>query len=203
MSGEAWNSLANLCVVVYAPEREAEVNDVYGPVCRPALVRTGDAKTGRKINIGIPTALTFLAWFAKGSSHVALQEYADAANAYDQALQSNNSIGEDDKQRPYRMMWYQTGPSGHISRRSLSRCGQPCQCHAHRDDLNRPWRKASIGAVRQSICLGIHKLQSMIIVKHFATPQLASGSAGSPGLGYNSKFAYQSTSHSLVKSPCD
>jgi tetratricopeptide (TPR) repeat protein len=52
----------------------------------------------------------YFAWFAKGSSHVALQEYVDAATAYDQAFSIYNSIGKDDKQRPYRMLWYQTGP---------------------------------------------------------------------------------------------
>ena len=52
----------------------------------------------------------YFAWFAKGTSHVALQEYADAATAFDQAFAIYNDLGQDDKQRPYRMMWYQTGP---------------------------------------------------------------------------------------------
>jgi tetratricopeptide (TPR) repeat protein len=43
-------------------------------------------------------------------SHVELFEYADAAAAFDQAFAIYNDLGKDDKQRPYRMMWYQTGP---------------------------------------------------------------------------------------------
>ncbi len=41
---------------------------------------------------------------------MALQQYVDAATAYDQAFSIYDSIGKDDKQRPFRMMWYQTGP---------------------------------------------------------------------------------------------
>ena len=52
----------------------------------------------------------FFAWFNKGSSHVRLQQYADAAIAYDQAFQLYADLGDDDTQRPYRIMWYQTWP---------------------------------------------------------------------------------------------
>jgi tetratricopeptide (TPR) repeat protein len=52
----------------------------------------------------------YFAWFNKGTSHVALQQYADAAAAYDQAFTLYGSLETEEKQRPYRMMWYQTGP---------------------------------------------------------------------------------------------
>ena len=52
----------------------------------------------------------FFAWFSKGTSHVALQQYADAAIAFDQAFSLYNNLDNTAKQRPYRMMWYQTGP---------------------------------------------------------------------------------------------
>ena len=110
ISGEAWNSFANLFVVVYAPEREAELMTVLGPYADPRWSAQEMLRQAEK-NIGNTNGIDlFFAWFAKGSSHVALQEYADAATAYDQAFAIYNSIGKDDKQRPYRMMWYQTGP---------------------------------------------------------------------------------------------
>ena len=110
MAGEAWNSFANLFVVVYAPEREGELMTVLGPYADPRwsaqeMLRRAEDNIGNTNGIDL-----FFAWFAKGSSHVALQEYSDAATAYDQAFGIYNSIGKDDKQRPYRMMWYQTGP---------------------------------------------------------------------------------------------
>jgi tetratricopeptide (TPR) repeat protein len=50
----------------------------------------------------------FFALYDLGSSLVTLQDYAGAAQAYDQAYQLYPSIPE--KQRPYRMTWYETGP---------------------------------------------------------------------------------------------
>jgi len=52
----------------------------------------------------------FYAWFNIGSSHVRLFEYVDAAFAYDYAFQLYAALPEDDSVRPYRMLWYQTGP---------------------------------------------------------------------------------------------
>lgn len=110
MAGEAWLSFDNLFIVVYPPEREGQVLAALGPyadanwAARHALnVAEENIRSMSGINL-------YFAWFAKGSSHVALQEYVDAAIAYDQAFSIYDSIGKDDKQRPYRMMWYQTGP---------------------------------------------------------------------------------------------
>jgi tetratricopeptide (TPR) repeat protein len=52
----------------------------------------------------------YFAWFNVGSSHVRLLQYVDAALAYDHADVLYNSLPDDDTQRPYRMLWYQTGP---------------------------------------------------------------------------------------------
>jgi tetratricopeptide (TPR) repeat protein len=45
-----------------------------------------------------------------GTSHVALREYVDAAAAYDNAFSIYNGLDSNSTTRPYRMMWYQTGP---------------------------------------------------------------------------------------------
>ena len=39
-----------------------------------------------------------------------LQRYGEAALAYDYAFSLYAGLGDDDTQRPYRIMWYQTGP---------------------------------------------------------------------------------------------
>ncbi len=106
----AWRAFNDIFLIVYKPEREAELMSVLGPyadenwAARHALESSEDLI---KRSSGIDA---FFAWFAKGTSHVALFEYADAAVAYDQAFSIYNDLGKDDKQRPYRMMWYQTGP---------------------------------------------------------------------------------------------
>jgi tetratricopeptide (TPR) repeat protein len=52
----------------------------------------------------------FFAWFNLGTSNVALQQYADAASAYDQAFTLYAGLSNDNSQRPYRILWYETGP---------------------------------------------------------------------------------------------
>ena len=110
MASEAWLSFDNILIIAYAPEREAELFSVLGPYAD----ETWAAKHALSVAedyIGETSGIdSFFAWFAKGTSHVTLFEYADAAVAYDQAFAIYNQLGADDKQRPYRMMWYQTGP---------------------------------------------------------------------------------------------
>ena len=50
----------------------------------------------------------YFAWFNRGTNLVRLQDYTGAAAAYDEAFALYPTIPE--KQRPWRMMWYQTGP---------------------------------------------------------------------------------------------
>ena len=110
MAGEAWLSFDNIFIVVYQPEREGELMAVLGPYADSQWA-AGHALSVSEDHIGEASGIdSFFAWFAKGTSHVALLEYADAAVAYDQAFAIYNELGKDDKQRPYRMMWYQTGP---------------------------------------------------------------------------------------------
>jgi len=110
MAEEAWLSFDNIFIIVYAPEREAELMSVLGPyadLTSAAQIARNAADEHIRNTSGIDQ---FFAWYAKGTSHVELFEYVDAATAYDQAFAIYNSLGADDVQRPYRMMWYQTGP---------------------------------------------------------------------------------------------
>ena len=50
----------------------------------------------------------FFAWFNRGTNLVRLQDYAGAAAAYDEAFALYPAIAK--QERPWRMMWYQTGP---------------------------------------------------------------------------------------------
>lgn len=110
MASQAWLSFDNIFIVVYAPEREAELMDVLGQYADSQWA-AGHALSVAEDHIRSASGIDlFFAWYAKGTSHVALQQYADAATAYDEAFSIYDSIGKDDKQRPFRMMWYQTGP---------------------------------------------------------------------------------------------
>jgi tetratricopeptide (TPR) repeat protein len=52
----------------------------------------------------------FFAWYNIGTSHVKLNEYYDAAIAYDQAFALYEELDESINPSPYRIIWYQTGP---------------------------------------------------------------------------------------------
>jgi len=54
----------------------------------------------------------YFAWFNKGTSYVSLAnpDYSNAALAYVTAFGLYAKLTGDDSIRPYRMMWYQTGP---------------------------------------------------------------------------------------------
>lgn len=109
-SSEAWLSFDNIFIVVYAPEREAELLQVLGPYADDTWASNHAREVAEERIADSEGIDQYFAWFAKGTSHVELFEYADAATAYDQAFAIYNELGKDDKQRPYRMMWYQTGP---------------------------------------------------------------------------------------------
>ena len=109
-SSEAWLSFDNIFIVVYTPDRERELLNVLGPYADERWAAQHAREVAEESIAGSAGIDQYFAWFAKGTSHVALQEYADAATAFDQAFAIYNDLGKDDKQRPYRMMWYQTGP---------------------------------------------------------------------------------------------
>jgi tetratricopeptide (TPR) repeat protein len=95
---------------VYPAEREGEVLALLGPYADSTWAAGHALSVADDLITKTSGIDLFFAWFAKGTSHVALQQYFDAAPAYDQAFAIYNQLGKDDKQRPYRMMWYQTGP---------------------------------------------------------------------------------------------
>ena len=107
---EAWLSFNNLFIVVYQPEREVELLQVLGPYADPQWAASYALSYTEEKIITTTGIDQFFAWFAKGTSHVELFEYQDAAIAYDQAFAIYNSLSNDDTKRPWRMMWFQTGP---------------------------------------------------------------------------------------------
>ncbi len=107
---EGWRSFNYLFIVVYPPDRENDVLKLLGSWAddkwanRHALeIATQEAQELTGID-------QYFAWFNQGSSHVALYEYVDAANAYDYAFQLYNALDDTTHNRPYRMTWYQTQP---------------------------------------------------------------------------------------------
>jgi tetratricopeptide (TPR) repeat protein len=109
---EGWRAFNYVFVAVYPFEREAQVISLLGNwadndwATRHALdVAENESKTLSGID-------QYFAWFNKGTSYVSLTnpDYSSAALAYDTAFSLYAKLTGDESIRPYRMMWYQTGP---------------------------------------------------------------------------------------------
>ncbi|MFZ6026252.1 MAG: C39 family peptidase [Chloroflexota bacterium] len=107
---EGWRSFNYLWMLVYPPEREAEVNAVIGPYSDEAWASQHALEMAEREIPALTGVQEFFAWFNKGTSLVWLQQYTEAAAAYDRAFALYAVLGNGDLQRPYRILWYQTGP---------------------------------------------------------------------------------------------
>jgi hypothetical protein len=105
-----WLSFDRLFYVVYPAERESEVLAALGPYSDSEWANRRALEMAINDTRSLADVPLFFAWFARGTSLVALQRYVDAANAYDQAFSVYATLDPDYSTRPWRMMWYQTGP---------------------------------------------------------------------------------------------
>jgi hypothetical protein len=103
-----WRAFNFTYLVVYPAEREAEVLFILGPQADKSYNDQSAAQKASDEIVALSGRDRYFAWFNRGTGLVALQDYAGAAAAYDEAFALYPSISE--KERPWRMMWYQTGP---------------------------------------------------------------------------------------------
>jgi tetratricopeptide (TPR) repeat protein len=104
-----WRSFDFLFMVVYPLDRESQLLALLGNYTDL------DWSSRRALEIATDETTTlsgvdqYFSAFNVGTSHVNLKEYVDAAYAYDYAFQLYAGLPNDDL-RPFRMLWYQTGP---------------------------------------------------------------------------------------------
>ena len=103
-----WRDFNYLYLVIYPPERQDELFALLGDHADPDYSWQHALQLASQEIPLLQGRDLFFAWYNKGSSLVALGHYTAAAEAYDQAF----AIYQDllDKERPWRMGWYQTGP---------------------------------------------------------------------------------------------
>jgi tetratricopeptide (TPR) repeat protein len=106
MSG--WRSFNYVFLVVYPPAEEARLMDLLGVYADELSAYQMAAQIASEEIFMSQGVDLFFAWFNRGTSLVALQDYAGAAGAYDQAYQVYATL--EAKGRPYRITFYQTGP---------------------------------------------------------------------------------------------
>ncbi len=102
-----WAHFDGIYLVVYPPEREAEVLALLGPDADPAtnLQNTLDQVTARIQQVS--GRELFFAWYSRGSLLVEMKNYVEAAQAYDQAFTVYRQLPAGE--RPWRITWYQVG----------------------------------------------------------------------------------------------
>ena len=105
-----WRHFNYVYIVVYPPDREAEVMSILGPQADKVY---NYQHAARKASDDIFTSEgreRAFAWFNRGTNLVYLDDYAGAAAAYDEYFSIYASLTSSEKYIPWRMVWYQTGP---------------------------------------------------------------------------------------------
>lgn len=106
---EGWRSFNYVFMVIYPQADEAKALDLLGP-WRDAEWANRNAFSIAQQEITSLTGIDqYFAAFNLGTSNVSLLSYVDAAFAYDYAFSLYAAL-PDDGTRPFRMLWYQTGP---------------------------------------------------------------------------------------------
>ncbi len=104
-----WRAFNNVFIVIYTPYLENDVLNALGPLAD----ETASYRIAAELSAAEGASLTdprdqYFAWYNLGTSLVKLADYGGAAAAYDNAFSVYPSI--DKIYRPFRMLWYQTGP---------------------------------------------------------------------------------------------
>ncbi len=103
-----WRAFNGTFILVYPVDREPEVFILLGDHAQETYNREYAARKALAESGQLSGRDQYFALFNRGSSLVALLDYAGAAQAYDKAFELYRSLPA--KERPWRMMWYQTGP---------------------------------------------------------------------------------------------
>ena len=107
---DGWRAFNYVFVVAFPSERESEVMTLLGTLANEEQANRHALTVAQRESQSLTGIDRYFAWFNAGTSHIALLEYVDAATAYDYAFNLYANLEETDTTRPYRMMWYQTGP---------------------------------------------------------------------------------------------
>lgn len=107
---EGWRSFNYTYVMIYPADREAEVMAILGEQADETVNYQYAAQKASDEIFALADTNKFFAWYNRGTNLKELQDYAGAAEAYDQAFAIYNTLPEDKSVRPYRILWYQTGP---------------------------------------------------------------------------------------------
>lgn len=107
---EGWRSFNYIYVMIYPADRENEVMNILGDQADETANYQYAAQKASDEIYALADTNKFFAWYNRGTNLKELQDYASSAEAYDQAFTIYNTLPEDKSVRPYRILWYETGP---------------------------------------------------------------------------------------------
>jgi tetratricopeptide (TPR) repeat protein len=104
-----WRAFNFVFIVVYPAGKQNDVLNALGSLADETIAyQSAYGRATREVTTLTEARDLFFAWFNTGTSLVYLKDYAGAASAYDKAYSIYPTI--DPIYRPWRMVWYQTGP---------------------------------------------------------------------------------------------
>ncbi len=103
-----WAQFDDIYMVVYPWDRENEVIQILGEQADADYNLRYALEQVEKRIYTVKDRELFFAWYSRGSILVELQDYAGAAASYDKAFKVYEQL--EPKDRPWRILWYQTGP---------------------------------------------------------------------------------------------
>jgi hypothetical protein len=103
-----WRSFNYTYILIFTPDKEAQVMELLGPDADEAKNYRRAAQKAADEAPYLSGSDRFFALYNRGTNLVALQDYAGGASMYDEAFTYYPNIAE--KDRPWRILWYQTGP---------------------------------------------------------------------------------------------
>lgn len=104
-----WRDFNFVFIVVYPYEHDAHVRELLGNWIDENWAINHALERAQQEVLSLTGVEQFFAAFNVGTSNVLRQAYIDAGIAYDYAFQLYATL-PDSRERPYRMLWYQTGP---------------------------------------------------------------------------------------------
>lgn len=107
---EGWRSFNYTYIMIYPADKENEVMAILGAQADETVNYQYAAQKASDEIYALNDTDQFFAWFNRGTNLKELQDYAGAAQAYDEAFTIYNTLPQDKSVRPYRILWYQTGP---------------------------------------------------------------------------------------------
>jgi hypothetical protein len=103
-----WRAFNYTYIVIYPPAQRQTILDILGLIAYDNYMNKAAEQRAQDETTRLSGRDLYFALFNLGASRVAVGDYTGAAQAYDSAFANYEKIPE--AERPWRMLWYQTGP---------------------------------------------------------------------------------------------